>query len=502
MLYKVSFITVLAAVTIANAREVIRKQYSLQSTYTIDSKGSLNGERGMLSAQQKGEVHDQDAAAQEKKAASTISSKSASEGPRSILKIFPGQITSIQQGIAWIVWTYRYLSLFTVCCCMSLFAICISIRAITGHLQMGRRLTGSIYTPHPSSVEFVRLLWAVPVFAVMGILGLLYPELAGVFQFLQMLALAGSLALMPNLFLHAVGGSLELQRCLQSQSESQLLPLFTFWPFVKSKVPDMDDVNDLRRAVAILCMVLPFLSLFEMCCSVEATLGGSGVTSGTDKVDGMDLSLRKLVPLAPRAALYIRILEALLISVAMVLLQSFERLLRNLSPLAQKMSTQHKMLYCMTFLAGLRLAPILVHLATMLSGTEDTIIANIARNFIICANSLACAILSLQAYPADERHYPQFIPAGTSASSNTEGLTPVLDKMKFCPFCGSENLKLESNAETDCASCPRCGAHQVPLHLVVQRGTAERAESMATTAKAGTERGGGCLQQDHIMVED
>lgn len=295
------------------------------------------------------------------------------------------------------------------------------------------------------------------------------------------------------MFVQVAGGRLQLQRDMQNVSEGCRLDVFTQGPFtclrrfVPSKAPDMQDVNELQWGVAILCVALPVLSFIEMFCSLEATLAISPASAAKPY----------LAISAPGVATFVRIMEVTLILMGMSALRGLQILVQTVNPKdTDTMSTTLKQIYCQTFLAGLRLLPILCHLWQCVWGGEAPVVdshnADLVRSIIVCAFSMVCTGIALKAFPADDSHYPKNMAADAAASS---ALKPVLDQVKFCPFCGSGDLELEVDESSgDCATCPRCCARHVPLHLVIHRG--------GQTSAVGFKKGSAASGLQHDLAEN
>jgi len=154
------------------------------------------------------------------------------------------------------------------------------------------------------------------------------------------------------------------------------------------------------------------------------------------------------------------------------------------------MNSGLKLTYCTCFLGGLRLFPVLLHLCQTSWGEgvlRDSPRADAARSAVMCVSSLICALVAWKAFPVDEHHYPELSAARSSTASKKELLKPVLDQVKFCPFCGSSDLELEATTPTgECAACPRCCARQVPLHLIVHRSATLAKETAGITKEVVT----------------
>merc|ERR1719265_2882081 len=177
-----------------------------------------------------------------------------------------------------------------------------------------------------------------------------------------------------------------------------------------------------------------------------------------------------------------------------------EMLASSFSPKAGE-QLAFKSIYCQTFLGGLRLLPMLCSLAPLwgLGPLREGHGAAAARGAIISIASLFCALVGWRAFPADEDHYPAskasrgpapMSSTGESADEATveeETFKPVLDQVRYCPFCGFSELQLEANSLSDGAACPRCGAHNVPLRLVVRRGSNAAAASTASGVNVNEE---------------
>jgi len=282
------------------------------------------------------------------------------------------------------------------------------------------------------------------------------------------------------MFIEAGGGRLQLQRGLQCTGDLNHLHLYTQGPFaflrfwIDSKKPELGDIDDLRWGVEILCKMVTFFSFVQMIFSLQSVFS---------------VGTKEIIPLQQYAAaaavnvvIFCRIMEVVFITMAMAALRGFDLLVQALNPKAhQDLNIKLKEAYCQYFLAGMRLLPVLCHLGQIACGVdalEDSHGADAPRNVIVCVASAVCCVIAWRAFPADKLHYPQCsgVSVGGDESSPLEKQTlkPVLDQVKFCPFCGSSNLELEVNSSSDavsaeCASCPQCRARHVPLSLVIHR---------------------------------
>jgi len=367
--------------------------------------------------------------------------------------------------------------------CVSIggLAIVTSSMLMYSHFKAGARITGSFHTLHSSSATFIGLLWTVPVFTALGLYGVLLPEMAAAWQFLQALLLTATLRRMPAMFLQVGGGRLQMQRSLQVNGEGEPVHAFSQFPllflrrFVPSKIPQISDIDDLQLAVTFACTLLPVLSFLEMLCTLEATLPAT-------------LTHRTIALSAPGVAFFIRLMEVLLIVLSMSALRGLDLIVHTVSPKAsEELNLKGKSEYCQCFLGGLRLLPILVNLLVFAwnrGALPDNRRADAFRSFLVCVASLGCVWMSKLAFPVDEYHYPELKAAAglEDATSQKKMKTKaVLDTVVFCPFCGSGDLELEPGS-TDAASCPTCCARQVPINLIVHRDRVSAAPSSAAAS--------------------
>lgn len=298
-------------------------------------------------------------------------------------------------------------------------------------------------------------------------------------QFLEALLVAATLRKMPDMFLSAVGGQLYLELGHRSRQDDEVtreeLPIFTQWPFccmrrcVRSKVPEMKDIRRLQWVVVLLCFTLPILSGTEMFFALEVVLGPPATQI-------------RLINVSPMVMTILRCSQVLCLSLGIASVTGLEMTATSLTPKASSsLDLDFKSMYCQTFLGGLRLLPLICSIAPLwgLGPLVEGHGAAASRGATVSAATVICSVIAWRAFPLDS--YESLPPSASSKSSLSESasckrkaMTPVLDQVKYCPFCGFSELELEvSQALSDCAVCPRCCAHNVPVHLVVRRGGQE-----------------------------
>jgi len=389
---------------------------------------------------------------------------------------------------------------------IALAAVAGSLLLMAWHLKVGSRLTGGLHTLHASSATVIGILWTLPIFACIGIASMVLPELAPVWQFLEVLMLTTTFRKMPDLFVQAAGGHVQLQLRLQgnmrggaessvtdsiapeSVSEVRragLLDVFTQWPFcclrrhVPARPPQLPDLRMLQWSIVFLGALLPCLSFAELIFGLEDEEKRTEFQRRLLADEQLPDSLKHLQAAMgnsimqassfwqhPWVSMLLRLLQALSIAAGMSALSGLQVLVTALNPkAANDMQLPLVQAYCQTYLVGFRLAPVLV--GTLPLMLEERAF-EMTRGLVVCMSSLLCTVAARRAFPADERHYRE-LKLEPSASK------PVLDQVRFCPFCGSDELELEAEKfGTEAAACPRCCAHNVPLRLVVRRSGAGR----------------------------
>jgi hypothetical protein len=406
---------------------------------------------------------------------------------------WPENATNAEEDLVVMPWRLETIIIMLVCFSISMAATISSVWLMTWHLRLGSRITGSIFKLHPSSAAAIGLLWPIPIFSILGFVTLMLPELTVVWQFLEALLVAATLRKMPDVFLQTVGGQLQLQLQSRAREEAtrEALPIFTQWPFccmrrcVRPKVPEVQDVSRLHWIVVLLCFALPVLSFMEMFFALEVVMGPPATQI-------------HLTNVSPVIMTSIRCFQALCLSLGMASVTGLELVVTALSPKASKdMCLEFKSLYCQTLVGGTRLLPLICSLAPLwgLGPLREGHGASATRGAIVSAAAVLCGVIGWRAFPADKNHYLQAAASGSSensASSETASckqndMKPVLDQVRYCPFCGFSELELEaSQALADCALCPRCRAHNVPVHLVVRRGGPEQLPTKGGEASVGS----------------
>lgn len=396
--------------------------------------------------------------------------------------------TSVEQGLAMLPQKLQFVPLFIGCVFLGAFATCSAALLMYSHLKAGARITGSFTKLHESSATFLGLLWPVPVFILMGLMGIIMPEMAPAWQFLQALMMTATFFKFPAMILKCGGGRLQLERSLATAERNrEPAHIFSQRPFcflglcVPSKPVEMQDLKDLQMGVYIACCLLPVISFMEMVCTLETSLVAS-------------LTHPWMSHAAPNLVILARVLEVFFIGLVMAAIRGMTALVEAANPkAAEQMNLQRKSTYCQFFLFGLRLLPIGYHLVECVwlqSVLNDSRRAIAARSSIVCAAALYCVHLGWRAFTVDTQHYPELKATGLTEDVNQKQRTlkPVLDVLQFCPFCGSGDLQLESDAtssaDTAMASCPQCGARQLPVNLIVHRDRATAEACSSASCKA------------------
>lgn len=393
---------------------------------------------------------------------------------------WPENATSAEQGFVLLPRRLETIIMLMVCLSISMVAIISSVWLMLWHVRLGSRITGGIFKLHPSSAAAIGLLWPLPVFSMLGFVTLMLPELAIVWQFLEALLVAATLRKMPDMFLSAVGGQLYLELSHRSRQDDEVtreeLPIFTQWPFccmrrcVRSKVPEMKDISRLQWVVVLLCFTLPILSFTEMFFALEVVLGPPATQI-------------RLINVSPMVMTILRCSQVLCLSLGIASVTGLEMAVTSLTPKASSsLDLDFKSMYCQIFLGGLRLLPLICSIAPLwgLGPLVEGHGAAASRGATVSAAAVICSVIAWRAFPLDSYESPppsassESSRLSESASCKRKAMTPVLDQVKYCPFCGFSELELEaSQALSDCAVCPRCCAHNVPVHLVVRRGGQE-----------------------------
>mmetsp|Transcript_65751 Transcript_65751/g.116739 ORF Transcript_65751/g.116739 Transcript_65751/m.116739 type:complete len:525 (+) Transcript_65751:85-1659(+) len=387
----------------------------------------------------------------------------------------------IEQAILSMRGRYEVLAVLITSTTCALAAIAVSAILILSHLQVGSSLSG-FYIPHSSSATYIGLVWSLPLFALLGIAGIILPELLPIWQFLETLLLAGTFSRMPDVLVQVAGGRLELQLRLNSRlsadardadlSDSSEVEatgtmaahIFKQWPlccfsrFVPQGPVQLQHVAPLHFTVTLICYMLPIMSFMKLFWSLEVEIGSPSAQEW-------------FTFCAPWVIFAMRLLEMLSIAAGLSALNGLETVVTALSPQAASvMELPVKLLYCQSYLICLRLVPVFFGLIPLWGFSEvpEPRVLEAVRSVIVCIASLLCACLAWYAFPPDERHYPEL------RSANSE-IRPVLDQVKFCPFCGSDELELNvQSLGAESVHCLRCCAHDVPMRLVISRGSLQK----------------------------
>jgi len=375
------------------------------------------------------------------------------------------------------------------CFAMALVAVIISCFLISRHWKLGADISGDMFSLHPSSSMFIGMLWALPLFGILASLDLFVPEMGAAWQFCESLLLVATFRKMPDVLVQVAGGRLQLQRSLQASGQVEAVQIFTHFPFSwmqwlgeDPEVPQLSDISGLQRGVVILCTLLPFFTFVDMCLSFETAIKLLAIHPHP-----------RLAIAVPGILTFVRFMSLACLLLGLATLSALKVLLEVLSPASfKKMNLAVKVIYCQSFLVGLRLLPMLCRFGhfTPLQWTVLFKEEGLARSVTACVATLFVSVMACWAFPADKQHYPELVSAAAcsdaTGSQTTKKMSkPVLEPVMFCPFCGSGDLELEAdNCSSEGAACRRCCARHVPLSLVVRRGAIDTTSDLAASGSA------------------
>jgi len=384
------------------------------------------------------------------------------------------------------------MALKMTCFAMACLAVLISGCLLLRHWKAGADISGDMFSLHPASSMFIGMLWALPLFGILASLDLFVPEMGAAWQFCQSLLCVATFRKMPDVLVQVAGGRLQLQRSLQASGRVQAVQIFTFFPFSwmqwlgeDPEVPQLSDITGLQRGVVILCTLLPVFTFVDMCLSFETAIN----YLATHPHPGLAIAV-------PGILNFVRFMSLACLFFGIATLSALKVLLDVLSPASsKKMNLALKVIYCQSFLAGLRLLPMLCRFGhfTPLQWTVLFKEEGLARSVTACVATLLMSVMAWWAFPADKEHYPEIVPdvvcsEATGSKPTTQMSKPVLEPVMFCPFCGSGDLELEAVEANSCSSegaaCRRCCARHIPLSLVVRRGAIDTTSDLAASGSA------------------
>jgi len=379
-----------------------------------------------------------------------------------------------------------YTNLQHLCSIITLTAVATSCCLIFLHVRIGMHKTGRLPMLHRSASMFIGMIWAVPFFAILGWFGIIAPELVSIWQFLEALLLVFTMKSAPDLLIEFAGGRLAIQRrLLSSAQQPEPVPLNIFaWSVLpaslrsrfSSRVPTIVDVDNLRWRVVAIVAILPVLNMVELFLNLEEDIWP---WEYADRPKHVLVAMRRSVITA-------RILSFSCVVVLMYTFHTLHVLLQSLSQEVQNdRSFKTKFIYCQIFLGGLRLAPRACALSLLFSGIyeQGSQPTAITHSFLTCVAALVCAVLGWWAFPTREHlQHEHALASSFTPTGKLQTSKPTLSQIKFCPFCGSNDLKLETEAIlSDAASCPNCLARHIPLHFIVSHACAGPSKSDPTT---------------------
>jgi len=101
---------------------------------------------------------------------------------------------------------------------------------------------------------------------------------------------------------------------------------------------------------------------------------------------------------------------------------------------------------------------------TLANGEKLTLIelGEILRGTFVLIGALLTTKKALQAFPADEAHYPEVF------STGDDELVAMLPTVLYCPFCGSEDMHPEETPYAEeRLQCNHCKASGIPMQMEV-----------------------------------
>lgn len=356
-----------------------------------------------------------------------------------------------------------------LCSGCSLIAATLAGVLILRHYRAGIELTGYFFVPHSRSVTYIHFIRGLPLFAATSLACVLFLELSPIWHFLEVLVLVSVLRLMPDLYAQSVGGVLQLQLRLNSPNYVQEAgavhlhsqpPCICFRLFDAARRPTPADVAHLRTRVVILCNVLPLGTLIDLIFSFYAAYK----PSATHTQEWVDVVMK--------------IAEVLAITWGISGLKAMEKVVETINPRAgQELFLSAKLSYCRGYLFGLRLFPLLVGLIparvfwqspTLANGTSmlPSEQSESVQSVVTSVASVLIALSAWQAFPVDDKHYPELFAATQTGDSKFK---TILSSVCYCPLCGSEGLEPDPHAmEMDKAVCPACNVRGIPMKLEVR----------------------------------
>ena len=158
--------------------------------------------------------------------------------------------------------------------------------------------------------------------------------------------------------------------------------------------------------------------------------------------------------------------------------QGLATLVAAVTPGGGGLQFQGKQRYAQVFLWGMNLLPALLHASLAgLFGVPDTLqlrnghtlhpheVLCLLTFVVVCFATLFGAHAAWQAFPVDDQLYPE-LSEGLSEclSGNLSGRG--LHTVRFCPFCGSQDLTIGSKAlGGDVVRCSHCSMSGFPMEL-------------------------------------
>lgn len=379
--------------------------------------------------------------------------------------------------------------LFLVCFIFTGLASAVAFYAMYLHWRIGCQMSGSQW-PHERAMRRINQFLSVPLFAATGCVSLLTLDLKPVWEAAESTLLVFSTTQMMIHLQGLAGGPYSLHKRIESNFWSgdqykgnyrTQIPCCFQRVCIPEAPPSMTDLEVLRGRFKVFQVGTFVIAALSMALGMEDQFG---------IVDDETARPRWLRIETEEIMLFLIFWDVLFLLIGVSAMAGTMRLMQNICPSSYSWHIECVRSYAQVTFIGLRIVPrLLTRLPitnvagldlTLANGytLDDEDLRRAVASAVVCFSSFLVAIAAYLAYPVDKASYPNVFGEGCAETD-----VFAVDRIKFCPFCGSRDItyttaKGKPGEEAppqayipgiDTLDCPKCKSDCIPLELSVRR---------------------------------